>query len=356
MTMNTIRIRAVALLLMSLVAVGAASAQSVLTPAGETRVDNRTWLVFTGPGGLKVLAAAPMPAGAEIRISRVVSFMAGWTAIRPTEVRVSFSEEGDDYAVLVSSIESNGKQYAGNVPGGLRLRFAGALGFDFRVKSGEYFVRVRGVMMDDVSLAAEVALAADDPTGYIAARDLTWAASRIGELDARSIGLQDATASLADRAGTLENRAQAVEDRAVALEGRATTVEGRATTVEDRATKLEDRSAALELRAQALEDRAAKLEQQLAAAEASIVALRTELTTRTDDIVEKLRIALAQALNSGMFGSNKPVTPDAIKLVLEMKKANPAVDRVAVAAEVKKRGLKVSTKEIDIVFKVWFGE
>ncbi|MBU1081116.1 MAG: hypothetical protein KKB59_11575 [Spirochaetes bacterium] len=157
-----------------------------LRPSGEAKVDGRTWASFAGPGGMRVLASTPLPDYARPRLERTVAAVGAWTAITPTEIRAVYGEgtEGDDYLVLVSGVSAGGSDYVKNIPSGIRLRFSGALMYDFRVKSGDYFVRVRGVLMDDLSLASEIAKATDDPAGYIAERDPAWAAARLVELGA----------------------------------------------------------------------------------------------------------------------------------------------------------------------------
>lgn len=184
-----------------------------LGAAGETRLDGKTWVTFTTPNGLRVLAASPLPEYALPRLERVTAAVESWTAIRATELRADYSgqADGDDYIVLVSSVRSGQSDYAKNVNSGIRLRFTGALVYDFRVKAADYFVRVRGVLMDDASLAGEIAKAADDPAGYIAERDPAWAAGRIGELEASITvsletmqGLRDASA------GSMENLRKAL--------------------------------------------------------------------------------------------------------------------------------------------------
>lgn len=153
--------------------------------AGETKIDGRTWVTFTASDGLRILAAAPLPDNALPRLERVVAVVKSWTSIHATELRADYSDQGDgdDYIILVSNVHSGKTDYAGNVSSGIRLRFNGALLYDFRVKAADYFVRVRGVLMDDTSLAGEIAMAADDPAGYIAERDPAWAAGRIVELE-----------------------------------------------------------------------------------------------------------------------------------------------------------------------------
>ncbi|OHD20457.1 MAG: hypothetical protein A2Y38_06685 [Spirochaetes bacterium GWB1_59_5] len=184
-----------------------------LGAAGETRLDGKTWVSFNAPSGLRVLAASPLPEYALPRLERVAAAVAAWSSISATELRADYSgqADGDDYVVLVSSVRSGQSDYAKNVNSGIRLRFTGALVYDFRVKADDYFVRVRGVLMDDASLAGEIAKAADDPADYIAERDPAWAAGRIMELEASITKSQETMQSLEEAASeSMENLRKAL--------------------------------------------------------------------------------------------------------------------------------------------------
>lgn len=236
-----------------------------LSPAGDAKVDGKTWKAFSGPGGLRVLAASPFDDATLPRLERVAEAAASWSALRAVELRAETSgEEGDAYVVLVTQALSGGKDYAPNLPSGIRLRFAGALLYDFRVKSGDYFVRVKGVLVDEASLASEIAKAADDPAAFIAERDPAWAAGRIVELES-----------------TIESSAQAIE------------------------------------------------------------AIRTQL---------------AAEMNRGFFGNPRHVPPAIVEAIRSLKRESPTAPRAEAAAVLKERGIKASAREIDAVYRAWFGE
>ncbi len=242
-----------------------ASGAPRLSPAGEAKVDGRTWKAFSGPGGLRVLAATPFDEATLPRLERVAEAVASWRALRATELRAETSgEEGDAYVALVTKALSGDKDYAPNLPAGIRLRFAGALLYDFRVKSGDYFVRVRGVLVDEASLASEIAKAADDPAAFIAERDPAWAAGRIVELES-----------------TIESSAQAIE---------------------------------------------------------------------------AIRAQLAAEMNRGFFGNPRHIPPATVEALRALKRDSPAASRAEAAAVLKELGIKASAREIDAVYRAWFGE
>lgn len=105
-----------------------------LTPEGEVAIDGKPWVVYSDPGGMRVLVARPIPGYAIERLERVVSFVRAWKVIAPSEIRADFSggEEGVDYVVIVSRVTSASKDYATHIPSGIRLRFSGTLLYELR--------------------------------------------------------------------------------------------------------------------------------------------------------------------------------------------------------------------------------
>lgn len=228
-------------------------------------LDGKSWQEFSGFGDLRILLSRPYNETAIPRLERCAAIISSWTQIKAYELRAETSDnDGDSYIVLVSQLLSNNKDYSANLPSGLRLRFDGALSYDFRVKTSEYFIRVRGVLFDDRSLAAEVEKAATDPSSYITERDPAWSAERIAVLES------------------------SIEETVISI--------------------------------------------------------------------ETLKRQLAANMNKGLFGPPKPVSENLIDLVVKMKAGNAKASRADASAEAKANGLKVSSKEIDAIFRVWFNE
>jgi hypothetical protein len=313
-----------------------AQAGSTLSPGGQATVDGKSWLTFTGPGGMRILALMPWPDEARERLERTVSVISSWPTIRVSEVRAESSKGVDDYVLSFASIQSGGRDYSANVPGGLRLRFDGALMYDFRVRSGEYFVRVRGVLMNESSLIAEIVKAVENPGVYIAERDPSWLALRIEQLDKSNTQIDVRTAEinrrLTQKTDETAARMRETEARVLTL---STEIKSRVDTmVADVDTRLG------KVQEEAAEDRL-RLEEALSANQASF---------------EALRLALASQMNKGLFGGPKPLEPSVIEHVLALKAGNPGTDRTAALDSAKAAGLKTKAKEIDIIFRIWFGE
>jgi hypothetical protein len=313
-----------------------AQESSALNPAGQATIDGRSWLAFTGPGGMRVLALSPFPADAGRRLERTVAVVSAWPTIRVTEVRAESSKGVDDYMLFFSSIQSGGKDYSANVPGGLRLRYDGALMYDFRVRSGDYFVRVRGILMDEKSLIAEIVKAVNDPGGYIAERDPAWLALQVERLDKVNATLERRTDQLDSRTVEINQRLTRKADENAA---KAREIEA---TVE---TRLAEFDAIIEvLQEEAAEDRRT-FEETINSNQALIKSL-----------AGSLRLALASEMNKGLFGGPKPLDPALIDHVVTLKESASGTDREAALESAKAAGLSAKAKQIDIIFRIWFGE
>lgn len=298
-----------------------AQVNSTLTPGGQSTIDGQAWLTYTGPGDMRILALAPFPEEARQRLEKTVTVISSWPTIRITELRAESNKGIDEYVLSFPSIQYEGRDYAANVPGGLRLRFDGALMYDFRVRSSDYFVRVRGVLMNEASLLSEIAKAVQDPGAYIAERDPSWLALRIEQLDKFNI-------QQARRLDQIDEGAALHEARTSALQTRMDSMKT------DFETSLE------RLKQEAAEDRNTLKASQ----------------SRVEALAETLRMALASEMNRGFFGGSKPLDAAVLAQVLSFKASNASADRAAALEHAKAAELKPKAKEIDIIFKLWFDE
>jgi len=191
---------------------------ATLADRGERTLDGRSWQWYVSGSGMAVYVARPVPSGALARIQTVVAVTESWQQIGISEIRVETGREADEYVIYPSRLEYGGQDYSAAVPAGLRLRFEGVLMYDFRARSGDYFVRVRGVLMGENALLAELAKAVADPLTYVAERDPGWAAARLADMQTRLDSLEsDINASLA---ATAKSTDEALENLRLALAAR----------------------------------------------------------------------------------------------------------------------------------------
>jgi hypothetical protein len=69
-----------------------------------------------------------------------------------------------------------------------------------------------------------------------------------------------------------------------------------------------------------------------------------------------LRLALASEMNKGIFGGPKPLDQALIDHVVALKESAAGTDRAAALESAKAAGLNAKAKQIDIIFRIWFGE
>lgn len=169
-----------------------------LVRAGSSSADGRVWERFEAPRGLTVLVApGDRDAEAEARLAAAAAAIDAWTRIRVAELRAELGPEADSYVAVLGGVELAGFDAPRGLPGGIGLRYEGALFYDFRLRSGAFFVRVRGLYTGERDLLREMAEAAADPARYIAERDPAQAARRLGEAESIMAGLEAAASAQA---------------------------------------------------------------------------------------------------------------------------------------------------------------
>ncbi len=82
----------------------------------------------------------------------------------------------------------------------------------------------------------------------------------------------------------------------------------------------------------------------------------TQLTKLTDQDLDAQKLALVTIGNRGLFGGITPVSKDGVAAIVKMKKADPSLTKDQVAAKLDQQGIKMSDKEITLVFGVYFNE
>ena len=105
-----------------------------------------------------------------------------------------------------------------------------------------------------------------------------------------------------------------------------------------------------------IEERTAAFTATLEAMAQESAAERSALEANFGNEAEVIRRALAAEMNKGLLGKPKPLNQLVFDHVMTLKSNNSGLDRVAALESAKTAGLKPRSKEIDIIFRVWFGE
>jgi len=143
--------------------------------------------------------------------------LSSWQSLTLAKVNLSIEEDTLRVLIIPSRFVYQGKDLLPHIPGGLFFATAGeGVTFDFRVKSGDYFIRFQGQLIDEPSLLNHLNAAIDDPAQYIRNNDPTYLSSRIDGLRDQLVALTEQSRSLI--AG-LEQRLQEQEGTIKNLSG-----------------------------------------------------------------------------------------------------------------------------------------
>ncbi len=252
---------------------------------GERAEADRSYLVLTHEDAGELLFAAEgseEPAEALKTLDTFLSVLHSFTSLETAELRAQTEPEGIRLSVLPRRFAAEGLDLLPFIPGGLQFFLKNGVEYDFRVKSGSFFIRLRGVFTSEDDLLSDSLAAIRDPLAYLATRDPQYALRRISELEKRLADNEKSLAALALQLAAEASRAEAQR----------------------------------EIRLSALED------------------------------------ALMAALNKGLFGGPKPIKPELVAKIIELRAADPSLDRAGMAEKLKAGGMSASSKEIDIVYRV----
>ncbi|MDP3180074.1 MAG: hypothetical protein Q8M76_19335, partial [Spirochaetaceae bacterium] len=254
---------------------------------GERVEDGTTYAVLKDPAGREVLfRAAVEPTAARLGALRsLMADLPAWKGLDIALVTAVNEAERLQIVVVPRKLQYGASDLAPNLPGGIAFYFSTSVEYDFRVVSGLYVVRIRGVLTGSAEVLDAIAGAVKDPVNFLATRDPQYAVRKITEIAIKldefalvHTDLYDREADLALRADGADARAEALEVRAneaefrsdqieKAFDARSASIENRASSLEGRASGLEAKSSNLEGRANAVEGRAGALEKRSGALE-----------------------------------------------------------------------------------------
>ena len=227
-------------------------------------------------------------------------------ALDVESMRILFADERADILVVPSSLEYDGEELADYMPSGLQFAFNQVLEYDFRVLVDEYFLRFAGQYIDEELFLSRLAEAIDDPVGFLESQRPEFLARRLDEVEEAVASLtrafEDQSAELADTREVLEQTREELNGTREQLNG--------------------TREALTEARAEVFD----------------------------------LRYAVLAFNNSNWFGRDRPIDEEVIDRIVELKRANPEIERGEIRDRLSEEDLDVSSNEVYLVLSVYFGE
>lgn len=216
---------------------------------------------------------------------------------------ITFTGSVAEVALIPSRFVYDGVNLLPNVPAGLRFQFDQVLEYDFRVRVGEFFIRLQGQYVDEEQFASRVVRAVRDPIAFLDSLRPEIVADRLNELDSL-------TESLIGMVDDLQTDVELLSDENRVLN-----------------ETLEEMERRNEL-----------------------------LLAERDEQLEVLRTGVLAVANQSFFGRLRGIDPEIVAAVISIKEENPALTQDEVSSALSDQGISASGSEVAAVLAVYFGE
>ncbi len=290
------------------------------TQTGERTMDGKTVAILADASGGELLLEAEAEPAPErlLALQSLVAEVRSWDNFEPVELRAVNMAERLQLTAIPRKFVVEGVDLAPAIPGGVQLLFKTATEYDFKVRSGKFVVRVGSVFTDLGELEAAALAAFKDPSGFIATRDPLYVQKRLDELF--------------DRADAIEAKQADFETRVASLEKATFGV----------------------VKTPAKDESGAKAQESVAQLKEDLLALDAKSSEREKQMTAQwtyIKQGLLTALNGG-----KPIRDESVARLVELKKADPSLDKKNAPKALKTAGVTLTPSEISAIFLVEFGE
>jgi hypothetical protein len=302
--------------------------------------------------------------------------------LRVRTARVLLAQGAAEVLLVPASYPYQGQDLAPFLPGGIRFQINATVNYDFRMLVGHYFLRMTGPFQGDEPLARRLAEAVATPSAFLKAETLGYVSDRFTAIEDRIHDAEGrgttAIQSLENKVGVLERRGvdalQGVQGQGAAALRDLQQAQADIATLKSDTTALKGDAATIRQEQVALRADQTAARSTLDATKSDLEALRTALaalpTARLQADVEALQKALGpiapdiEALRtavvviqsrSGLFG-RRTLDTDAVARLVALKRKTPALTQGDAAAALKGQGVSMSSKDIETVFGIFFGE
>ncbi len=270
-----------------------------ITPVSSDSAAGKTVSVYAFPSGLRfsVESSGPVDADAVDSALNLIDQLSSWKSVDPAVLRFRVEGKTATLRVIPSAFTVDGKDLKPFVPSGLLFSVEGeAVEYDFRVKSGPYFLRFNGRLQTESSFLERLGRAIDDPAAFALENDPDYLSRRIAEL---------------------QEALEASDAKIAGLES-------------------------------ALAERDERMKAAVAASDAS--------DAETAAAVASLRRAAMAVYSKGLFGAPKPIPDEIVAGIAALRAERPSIAADELAAALKEKGIAASSKQINAVLAVIYGE
>lgn len=364
------------------------------------QANGQTVYTVTDPSGLSLTVAtsAPLTAADGRVLERVDSTLSGWKNLKISEEKVVFHDGRADILVIPSSFVYKNIDLSKYMPSGIQFYYDKYLQYDFRMFKDNLFLRLKGEIFDESQFADRLYGAVQNPVLYLQTNNPEYLLQQINDLvtkvDTLTARLQEqrkaleaADAKLAAGIDHLAqetqafkteqhqfNEAQAAFNKRQdsynhqqdAYNHRQDAYNQQQMAYNHQQVEVNQQQMAYNRQQEAYNQQQVAINKKQEAFNARQDSVNTKVSDQLDAIrnqasvllgqFEHVRYSLLALNNRGFFGRIYPINQDNINRVVAMKKANPSLTVKQVVAKLKADGVKMSKKEVSLVFYVYFNE
>ena len=249
----------------------------------------------------------------------------GLQALRVRSARALVSADAIEVLVVPDAYVVEGQDLTPFLPGGIRFHLDGALSYDFRMLVGHYFLRIAGSFESEEALGRRLLEAVKTPAAFLKADTMAYVSDRFSALDAR-------VGEIERRGGEALRDLDALKEQQTSLRAEQAAAKNELEAVKASMVDLSSRRVDSDVEA---------LQKSLGALSADAEAMRSA-------------VVVLQSRN-GNF-NKRGVDREAVTRLVELKRANPGLTQAEAAAQLKAQGTPMSSKDVALVFGVFFQE
>ncbi|MFQ3619454.1 MAG: hypothetical protein SNJ78_00780 [Spirochaetales bacterium] len=258
---------------------------------------------------------------ARERLKGLFSLYSQFTMLKIASLRLSVEVDQIEIILLPRSFVYKGRDLSTYMPSGMQFTYSDYLEFDFRIVVENLFVRIKGQYFQEPEFAEKISQAVENPYLYIQSQDPEYILRRFQEIELRLDRVMGEGIKLGD---TLKAQLQEIQVQIASLKQEVSAYQ---TQVGSQFTQFQTQQKELQ----------------------------QKVETLTSEF-QLLRYALLVLNNRGFFGSIRLPSEAGISRLVELKQQQPKLTMDEARERLKSEGIEMTSKEVFLVFSVYFNE
>ncbi|MEW5815439.1 MAG: hypothetical protein AB1798_08620 [Spirochaetota bacterium] len=322
-------------------------------------------VVDEGGRRFQILSSGDLTEKEADRLVTAKNIFFKWQYVTIDTLKFSFTTGRIEVLIIPRTFNYKNVNILRYMPAGMQFYFIEStenFEYDFRIFVSDLFLRIKAQYFDEEQLCERLLSAIQNPIAYTQNTDPLYMLKRFAEVDKQieemkynnKKAFQEQQDNIDNVNTTLNSaidkwRTQYQTDLKELENYLQKAYDEFTSALDNRLTTMEKNSAA------AVENLKNETNKQLEEIKESIDELNKNLTTFNQEF-SSVRYALMVLNNTGLFGSISEINKDGVKRILELKKENPQITIKDAHARLKGEGIKMSGKEVKLVFSVYFNE